>query len=195
MMLAGKCYRLPNSVRHTSESASSSWRTPQAQDSKSGKIQRGVHHLWPTYVASEATHGGPNQKDSAGKPTLTALVHHLWPTPTACNPNDGESLETWEARRQKVRDQKKNGNGFGTPLTIAVQMWPTPVANDAKNGTLPPATQSRDSIPGALRRAGERGQLNPAWVNCLMGFPPDWCDIDGPLVPDKNNTNGSLSES
>jgi len=26
----------------------------------------------------------------------------------------------------------------------------------------------------------QKGQLNPAWVTLLMGFPPGWLDIDGP---------------
>lgn len=57
-----------------------------------------------------------------------------WPTPAAMNPNDGEGLDTWEARRQRVLATKKNGNGFGTPLAIAVQQWPTPSANDGDRG-------------------------------------------------------------
>lgn len=210
-MLNGACYRLRNLERHTSENEFSSWPTPQSRDYRAGdapdtpRMQRKREQgwsanlndvvLWPTFLSSEATHGGPNQKNSAGKPTLTALVHQLWPTPAACVANDGEGLETWEARRQKAKAQKKNGNGFGTPLTIAVQMWPTPVANDAKNATLPPGTESRDSVPGSLRRAGYVGNLNPAWVESLMGFPEGWVSIDGLQDQESNNTNGKPLES
>jgi len=42
------------------------------------------------------------------------------------NPNDGEGPATWEARRQRVKERTGNGNGFGTPLAIAIQLWPTP---------------------------------------------------------------------
>ena len=31
-------------------------------------------------------------------------------------------LETWERRRLETKDRVKNGNGFGTPLTIAAQL-------------------------------------------------------------------------
>ena len=58
----------------------------------------------------------------------------LLPTPSAMNPNDGEDLATWEARRQRVKAQHKNGNGFGTPLAIAVQLLPTPRASDGEKG-------------------------------------------------------------
>lgn len=27
-------------------------------------------------------------------------------------------------------------------------------------------------------RQGQKGQLNPDWVECLMGFPIGWTDID-----------------
>jgi hypothetical protein len=74
-------------------------------------------------------------------------------------------------------------------------MWPTPVANDAKNGTLPKASEMRDSLPGALRRAQLQGNLNPDWVECLMGFPPGWTDIDGLPDLDTPSTHGNLQES
>lgn len=54
----------------------------------------------------------------------------LLPTPTASNPNDGESLESWEARRQRNLAKGINGNGQGTPLGIAVRLLPTPTAAD-----------------------------------------------------------------
>lgn len=50
----------------------------------------------------------------------------LWPTPAACVPNLGEKVETWLARRERVKLTAKNGNGMGMPLSIAVKLWPTP---------------------------------------------------------------------
>jgi len=53
-----------------------------------------------------------------------------WPTPDASVAQDGETFETWEKRRLETKARVKNGNGFGTPLTIAAQLasWPTPMA-------------------------------------------------------------------
>jgi hypothetical protein len=45
----------------------------------------------------------------------------LLPTSAAGNFNDGEDLESWEARRQRNLAKGINGNGQGTPLAIAVQ--------------------------------------------------------------------------
>ena len=45
--------------------------------------------------------------------------------------NDGESPESFEARRQRNRAKGYNGNGQGTPLAMAARMWPTATAQDA----------------------------------------------------------------
>src|SRR5438067_1418801 len=34
----------------------------------------------------------------------------LWPTPVASNPNEGELLSSWQARRAHIRARRKNGN-------------------------------------------------------------------------------------
>jgi hypothetical protein len=66
------------------------------------------------------------------------------------------------------------------------QKWPTPTVNDSKNSTLPPSQINHDNIPGALIRNGEApgGQLNPTWVEWLMGWPLGWTDLK-PLETDK----------
>lgn len=58
----------------------------------------------------------------------------LLPTPAATAFNDGESLESWQARNQRLRELGVNGNGMGTPLAVAVQMLRTPTAQLAVNG-------------------------------------------------------------
>lgn len=44
------------------------------------------------------------------------------------------SVESWEARRDRVKALGVNGNGMGTPLPIAVQLLPTPRATDGTKG-------------------------------------------------------------
>lgn len=68
---------------------------------------------------------------------LTTLARHtdasefgLWPTATASNPNEGETLESWLGRRERLKQAANNGNGCGTPLAIAAQMWPTPLSGE-----------------------------------------------------------------
>lgn len=57
----------------------------------------------------------------------------LLPTPAVVM-NDGESAETWLARREQVKARGINGNGMGMPLPIAVQLLPTPGAYDGGRG-------------------------------------------------------------
>lgn len=61
-------------------------------------------------------------------------------------------------------------------------MIPTPTANDSGNATLPPSQYNRNSLPGQLLRDGYQGELNPDWVEWLMGFPPGWTNIDADAV-------------
>ena len=58
-------------------------------------------------------------------------------------------------------------------------LLPTPTANDAKNSTLPASQAKRDGIAGYLLRTGENpgSEINPAWIEYLMGFPEGWTDL------------------
>src|SRR6185312_624728 len=90
---------------------------------------------WPTSVSMRKGSLYPPPK-----PALRTVANEfsslpgLLPTPAAGNFNDGESPESWEARRQANLAKGINGNGQGTPLAIAVKLLPTPMAGDA-NGT------------------------------------------------------------
>lgn len=79
----------------------------------------------PTAADAIRTTVSRNARKNYGATTLPeqvlALSGHLLPTPTAMNPNDEEDLEKWEERRARVKAEKKNGNGFGTPLGVAVR--------------------------------------------------------------------------
>lgn len=75
----------------------------------------------------------------------------LLPTPSACNPNDGEGTETWLARREAVKARVKNGNGMGMPLSIAVQLLPTPNAQDGNGGGRYSSAGHQSTLPGEVR--------------------------------------------
>lgn len=82
------------------------------------------YSLLPTPHANCHTGAGTQGRD--GGMNLQTAAAKLWPTPNAGNFNDGESIETWEARREKNKAKGINGNGQGTPLAIAAKLWPTP---------------------------------------------------------------------
>ena len=71
---------------------------------------------------------------------------------------------------------------------VGRRMWPTPQASDNRN-------RGNQDTPAIARRteAGKQvmlsmmmtgGQLNPTWVEWLMGWPLGWTDLE-PLATDK----------
>mgnify|MGYP000429162195 CR=1 FL=1 len=119
--------------------------------------------LLPTPLASNTK---AHHMRSGGRPGRS-----YWPTPKA---NDAEKRGNFDT------SNPRNG------LPAAAKAWPTPTVNDSKNCTLPPSQVKHDNIPGALLRDGEKagGQLNPTWVEWLMGWPLGWTDLK-PLETDR----------
>ena len=108
---------------------------------------------------------------------------------------------------------------MGMPLSIAVQLWPTPQASDGRRAGL-----SREAIEKAWIKSTQRkrgpcsilgyaalgfhrrgfsdatppasGYPNPEWVEWLMGFPAGWTSLDlepleTPLSPPSPSTSAA----
>jgi len=136
------------------------------------KVQVGLEsavRMWPTPKASAA---GPDfaklDRSATGISLATAVA--MVPTPTVHGNYNRKGLSP------------ASGDGLAT----FVAKYPTPCAQDAKNSTLPISLRDRDSIPGYLLTNGDQpgGQLNPTWVEWLMGWPLGWTDLK-PLEMDK----------
>lgn len=145
--------------------------------------------MWPTPSASVANDGEKPETwlasaeklkekhingNGAGMPLTIAA--QLWPTPTKSDGGGGPGC---------------SGREGGKNLRTAVQSFPTPRANDWKGG-LPANTKSKRAecdfyLPDKVNKLeGGSGQLNPAWVELLMGFPVGWTiigDQDGKTEP------------
>ena len=105
----------------------------------------------------------------------------MWPTPDTQNHRDGSKL-----RKDNNLDQ---GGRHGVSLHHAVdhaeKMWPTPTKSDHK-GSGPTMVRKDGKLRGdRLDYATERnsdgsptgGQLNPNWVEWLLGWPIGWTDL------------------
>jgi len=158
------------SVRPTSESESSLWRTPSAQESgikverlqtKSGGLPVPGERLYDKETGRNSQYG------------LSQQVR-MWPTPTAQDNN-------------QVAGQYQNLKS-GTTLGGAVRNWPTPAARDYKDtpgmATIaknPDGTERKrlDQLARAVYQAesATSGHLNPDWVEWLMGVPTGWTGL------------------
>jgi hypothetical protein len=78
---------------------------------------------WPTISVNESKNSvGKSQEHRNSIPLGTMAAMQAWPTPNAQVSQDGESPETWLKRKEAMKAKGYNGNGCGTPLTIAVQL-------------------------------------------------------------------------
>lgn len=162
--------------------------------------------LLPTPTATLADHGGPNQRDSSCRPGLQ-MAAMMWPTPAARDYKGSNSMEhlTRESDNRNHRDQlanavklwptptARNSKGAsntktrqgGADLQTAV-LFPTPTTGAGLCGVTGnynqlKALEEAGEITEEERRsmaAGNGGQLNPDWVEALMGFPPGWTVLE-----------------
>lgn len=140
----GECYRQEAWAPAIDASGCSSWPTVtracangNAQTAANplpgqtgGDTIAGIAQQWQTPVVPKG--GGLTRGGNRSGEALLAGQSQQWPTPSASIANDGESQESWNARKQLNLAKHANGNGMGTPLTIASTAWPTPASRDAK---------------------------------------------------------------
>lgn len=80
---------------------------------------------------------------------------------------------------------KKNGIRYGASLPEVIAKYPTPCSTDHKGSGQ--SGDLRDHLDYAIERGGTKsntyaaptvaGQLNPDWVEWLMGWPIGWTDL------------------
>jgi hypothetical protein len=92
---------------------------------------------------------------------LTGAVH-FWPTPKS-SPSGPDF----------ARMNREGSGGDDLATAVARETFPTPTVNDAKNNGS--ASQQRRNTPPLNAVAG--GQLNPSFVEWLMGFPQSWTEL------------------
>ncbi|MGV4658308.1 hypothetical protein ACRULD_31735 [Burkholderia pseudomallei] len=156
--------------------------------------------LWPTPTASLADKGGriTPRKGHEGVTLIEAVSSRMYPTPCAIDAGSG-------------RVNKSPSPGAAERPTLAMMarkgMWPTPCASASK-GSSPAALKrksgkdrSNDRIDHAVM-ASDGGQLNPEWVEWLMGWPightalepletakyREWLQQHSPFSSDDENT-------
>jgi len=164
------------SARHTSGSASLSWATPCARDHHPNGMKEGSKvdlgnqvRMWLTPMVQGSKHSGLNPSKNGKRDLLVNQVQ--WPTPT---------VQDSDKATKKMRSYHQNS------LTAAAHTtWPTPSARDHKGGyqggRIRNGKISRDTLDVAVQHSDNQrqsaGQLNPTWVEWLMGLPLGWTDL------------------
>lgn len=122
---------------------------------------------WPT---SGIMRNGVCEARLQSEPPTDESESGLWPTPDKnCGTRGG--TKNWTGKRPSGAYQQKS-------LNDAAKMWPTPQAHDAAPGNPKRVGRygtkhgCRNPNDEAVNKAG--GQLNPTWVELLMGWPPGW---------------------
>ena len=129
-----------------------------------------LHHgpnsdgIWPTAMTQDHS----TRFAQGGMPL--GMAARLWPTPLG--------------RDWKGPTGKSGWNSVPDAVITAGKLWPTPCASDDRDrGNLStPAIQRRAEKGKQLNLSmvvsKTSGNLNPQWVEWLMGFPAGWTDLE-----------------
>ena len=164
---------IPNDAERSAKENKSEWDEWQYRTSQVGANDG---NLWATPSAADATgnHGGGQHKSL--RTDVYNSSNQLWPTPQARDYRSGDNPDS-------PRQGRKAERGWSNNLNDVVKLWGTPRACDYKGccqyGTPRHAEElKRGNLKGEVMEPNNKGQLNPDWVEILMGLPIGWTDID-----------------
>ena len=103
-------------------------------------------------------------------------------------------IEEWATLSEPWPRSGMTASGTAYPLRPLVRLidatecsfWPTPAASNAKGAAKNRFRTSptyRGNLDEAVRDSPSSGQLNPNWVEWLMGFPLGWTVCDASETP------------
>jgi hypothetical protein len=148
--------------------------------------------MWPTARATDGEKGGPNQSGSKGDLMLPSAVNQQWPTPRGyshqdsnrpgINQLDAEVRQLpsaklkWSTPRAEERQQTNSQDGYVALSKQVSDQWNTPQARDWKGQQGRAYKETANDLPAQIEgpRNLKTGQLNPRWVETLMGLPIGW---------------------
>ena len=149
---------------------SSSWKTHQC--SLLGDLEPFLE-TWPQWGLMR---DGECWEQRTLEQSIRGTESGLWPTPVHSE------------ARQGLQIRREGKKGTQTSLSTAVLTWPTPRTKGMCGGTGSWDLLNKNTTveEARLMGAGNGGQLNPPWVEWLMGWPVGWTDLK-PLATDKSH--------
>lgn len=156
-------------------------------DHSLGLEDMAVAQLLPTPTALDKGGGRINKSlspNAAERPTLALAARKgLLPTPTAMEVKHSKRVKGLKEQGAKGMYSRKNGALRQNGLTDFLDfngMMPTPSARDRKGCTNPGVKKANgnvygETLPDTVKRVtGGTSQLNPLFVEEMMGFPLMW---------------------
>jgi hypothetical protein len=152
----------------------------------------GSARAWPTPRATDCftpdTPDPTTGKTKRGTGLDLGAATAMWGTPTARD--DQKTPEAHRAMKQRLLGRKDTA--AITSLTVQVKDWPTPTAHDAKgqeheNTNLHNAATSGPQAETTTPDGSDTSpkvDLNPRFVEALMGVPPGWLTPCTPVETD-----------
>lgn len=174
-MRNGSVYQRRPLVRLTDVTDSSLWPTPVAHDDgKTPEAHMAMKQRMP---------GGPRQTITSLNVMVKAIEQgkypQLWPTPRSSDADRG-------GRGDLIQAVRGNPNSH-------YRMYPTPTVPNGGRSPKGGMSLTGMTLDGKKRQVdlahfvrqsdGVSGQLNPTWVEWLMGFPLGWTDLKDSEMP------------
>ena len=146
--------------------------------------------MFPTPTRFDATCGDLKGKEYAGTRHAMKLIQaaKMWRTPTATDAEGRGTYANYDAYKRRL----EKGKQISLANQVKFQeLWPTPttgagLCGGTGNFQQLKKLQQAGQITEEERRnmsQGNGGQLNPTWVEWLMGFPLGWTDLNALETP------------
>jgi hypothetical protein len=159
-MRDGACWGLMMPEQGTEESGSGFLPTPTSSDASCGAVLNENTKMIQLKSGKLRKISNNGVSGSIG----LARTVKLWPTPTTRDYKDGQA--------DRFREGKLQLDTVGRAVMHHEKNYPTPTATDSiKGGNVSP----RPGAMGLSETTG--GQLNPDWVEWLMGWPIGWSSL------------------
>ena len=161
----------PQATDHISKRTSASWKAKGGVNFSLSNPE--IQMMWPTPTSTLGTNGGlvtPSKGREGGTLIEALSARTLWPTPAARDCKGANNREHCETNGTGRKHMDQLANAVAHPdLRFA-----TPQTRDFRTGS----TERWDN-PERSRNLNDQigGQLNPTWVEWLMGWPLGWTDL------------------
>jgi hypothetical protein len=174
---AGRCWRTSQGTfLWDSEMSSVTW--PRSGTTRSGRAYQRQPLVRLISGGGSSWLHTPTAKANQASPSMRSRDPGSWfRTPSATDYGTNQSPSPGAAVRPSLSTMARKG------------LWPTPNANRRGQSKNPGSrlrktgTKQQSTLEDAVAEAGDRGALNPTWVEWLMGFPIGWTDLEPSATP------------